>query len=269
MTTVSYRNYSGSAAENYERYFVPAIPLPVSGSLLDAAGLQPGERVLDVACGTGVIARLAAQRVGPTGSVTGADISPDMIEVARSIVAPASPIIDWHVSDAASLTLPDRAYDVVLCQLGLMFIEDRQRALTEFRRVLREDGRVAISTPGPITKVFEVLEEAIVEHIAADLGGFVRAVFSLHDPDTLISLLGDAGFNDVTAGLRTVALQLPGPAEFLWQYINITPLAPFVAQAPPDRQAAMEHQVLERWEPYVVDGKLRVDQPMVVTSARR
>ena len=269
MTTVSYRNYTGSAAEKYERYFVPAIPMPVSVPLLDAAALKPGERVLDVACGTGVIARLAAQRVGPTGLVTGVDISPDMIDVAQSIDAPASPVINWHVSDAASLPLPDRAYDVVLCQLGLMFIEDRHAALTEARRVLTEGGRVAISTPGPITKVFEVLEEGIVEHIAADLGGFVRAIFSLHDPDALISLVGDAGFHDVTAGLRTIALQLPRPAEFLWQYINITPLAPFVAQASPDRQAAMEQQVLERWEPYVVDGKLRVDQPMVITSARR
>ena len=81
---LSYRSYTGTAAENYERYFVPAIAVPVSAALLESAALQPGERVLDVACGTGVIARRAAERVGPTGTVTGFDLAPDMIEVARA-----------------------------------------------------------------------------------------------------------------------------------------------------------------------------------------
>ncbi len=84
MTTASYRRFTGTGAENYQRYFVPAIATPVSGELLRTAALGPGDRVLDVACGTGVIARLAAEQVGPTGSVTGIDVAPDMIDVARS-----------------------------------------------------------------------------------------------------------------------------------------------------------------------------------------
>ena len=79
---VSYRQYSGIAAENYERFFVPAIARPVADDLLSAARLRSGERVVDVACGTGIIARLAAERVGPDGSVVGVDVAPDMIEVA-------------------------------------------------------------------------------------------------------------------------------------------------------------------------------------------
>jgi 2-polyprenyl-3-methyl-5-hydroxy-6-metoxy-1,4-benzoquinol methylase len=82
MTSVTYRSFTGTAAENYERYFAPAIATPVSAGLLTAAALQPGERVLDVACGTGLIARVAAERVGRNGSVTGIDITPDMIDVA-------------------------------------------------------------------------------------------------------------------------------------------------------------------------------------------
>ena len=87
MTTVSYRSFTGTAAENYERHFVPKIATPVSVALLETAALQPGERVLDVGCGTGVIARLAAEAVGSSGTVTGLDLTPDMIEIARAVVA--------------------------------------------------------------------------------------------------------------------------------------------------------------------------------------
>lgn len=87
---VSYRQYSGTAAENYQRYFVPTIATAVSADLMGAADIQPGERVLDVACGTGVIARLAAEQVGPGGTVVGVDVAPDMIEVASTIPVPRS-----------------------------------------------------------------------------------------------------------------------------------------------------------------------------------
>jgi ubiquinone/menaquinone biosynthesis C-methylase UbiE len=268
MTTASYRRFTGTGAENYQRYFVPAIATPVSVELLRTAGLRPGHRVLDVACGTGVIARLAAEQVGPSGSVKGIDVAPDMIDVARSITVPAGAHIDWHVSDAATLPEPDGSWDVVLCQMGLMFMEDRAAALAEMHRVLEPGGRVIVSTPGSIQPPFELMEEAIVEHINADLGGFVRAVFSMHDPDAVTHLLRDAGFVDVSADVRTSTLRLPAPAEFLWQYVNLTPMGPLVAGAPEAAKQAMERQVVERWQPFVADGRVRVDQPMVIASGR-
>src|SRR3954449_1368400 len=96
MSSVSYRHFTGTAAENYQRDFVPAIAEPVSRDLLHAANLQRGERVLDVACGTGLISRLASECVGADGSVTGIDIAPDMIEVAKSVAAPDGAKIDWR-----------------------------------------------------------------------------------------------------------------------------------------------------------------------------
>ena len=269
MTNVSYRNFTGTGADGYERHFVPAIATPVSADLLATADLQPGERVLDVACGTGIIARLAAARVGPTGAVTAIDLAPDMIAVARATSAPASPPIDWRVGDARSLPFPDEHFDVVTCQMGLMFMEDRTAALSEMRRVLVDGGRLVVNTPGAIQAPFELLEQAIVQHISAELGGFVRAVFSVHDPDVVAALLRDAGLDDVDVHVSTATLELGPPAEFLWQYINLTPMGPFVAQASEAAQAAMERQVVEAWAPFVVDGVTPVAQPMVVATGRR
>lgn len=267
--SVSYREYTGTAAENYQRDFVPAIAEPVSAALFEAAALRPGERVLDVACGTGVIARRAAELVGPTGTATGVDVAPDMIDVARGTPAPATPLIDWHVGDATSLPFPDGSYDVVLCQMGLMFMEDRAGALAETYRVLAPGGRVVVSTPGEIQPVFVALEQAIVDHVNPDLGGFVRAVFSMHDVRAVSELLRGAGLHDVTGAVTRVRLRLPAPEEFLWQYINVTPLAPLVAQAPQAAQQAMEQQAVADWQPYIVHGRLDVEQPMVIATGRR
>ncbi len=268
MTTVSYRNQTGTGAENYERFFVPAIATPVSGRLLEAAALQPGERVLDVACGTGLIARLAAEQVGPTGTVTGVDVAADMLDLARRVAVSGGAPIEWHEGDAAELPFPDESFDVVTCQMGLMFF-DRSAALAEMRRVLAPGGRVVVNTPGTIQTPFELMEQAIVDHISADLAGFIRVVFSLPDPDTLGGLLDAAGFADTEANRYTATFDLPGPAEFLWEYINLTPLGPFVADAPEAAQVAMERQVVEGWQSFVVDGRTPLDQPMAIATGRR
>ncbi len=268
MTDTSYREFTGRAAENYERFFVPAIGIPVAGELLRAADLQPGERVLDVGCGTGLIARRAATAVGGTGTVCGIDVSPDMIEMARTIRVSGAPT-DWHVGDAAALPFPDGSFDVVLCQMTLMFVGDRQAAVNEIHRVLAPGGRVAINTPGPIQPTFESMERAIVAHISPDLAGFIRMVFSMHDPAEHGSLLKEAGFTDVSARSYSAEFDLPSPTEFLWQYINLTPMAPFVADAPESARDAMDAQVTASWQPFVRNGRTPVDQPMVLVMASR
>lgn len=181
MTMSTYRHYSGSAAELYQSFFVPAIAEPVSRELLRTADLQPGERVLDVACGTGVVTRAAAEHVGSTGTVTGVDVAPEMIEVAKATPAAGAPI-QWYEADAASLPLPDASYDVAFCQMGLMFVEDQAGALAEMHRVLAPGGRIVINTPGRIQPLFEAMERAIVENLDPQLGAFVSAVFSLARP---------------------------------------------------------------------------------------
>ena len=268
MTSVTYRHYSGSAAQLYQSFFVPSLAMPVSDELLRAAALQPGMRVLDVACGTGVVTRAAAEQVGPTGSVTGIDVAPDMIAVAKTVPAGGAPIT-WQEADGASLPLPDELDDVGLCQMGLMFMEDRAGALRELHRVLTPGGRVVINTPGRIQPLFKVMEQAIADHLDPALSGFVSAVFSMHDPSALADLLREAGFADVTSREYTATFDLPGPAEFLWNYINLTPMGPLVADAPEEAKVAMERQVVEAWTPSVVNGRIPAEQPMALATGVR
>src|SRR5262245_39924258 len=122
MSSVSYQDFTGTAAENYQRDFVPAIATPVSRELLQVADLQPGEHVLDVACGTGAITRMASELIGADGTVIGVDIAPDMIHVAKQVPLPDGAPIKWRIANAATLPMADASVDVVLCQMGLMFM---------------------------------------------------------------------------------------------------------------------------------------------------
>lgn len=268
MTAPSYRDFTGTAAELYESFFVPTIATPVAAELLRSARLQPGERVLDVACGTGVITRAAAEQVGSTGTVTGVDLSPDMIAVAKETPAAGAPI-DWQLADAEDLPLPDGAYDVALCQMGLMFMQDKPAALAELHRVLAPGGRVVINTPGRIQPQFAALEQAIVDNLGAELGAFVSAVFSMHDPDQVAALLRDAGFQDAGAAEYTALVTLPGPAEFLWKYVDLTPMGALIADAPAAAKQATEEQLVASWQPFTEGGVTPVDLPVVLGTGRR
>src|SRR5438105_15897251 len=120
---------AGSAPENYERYLVPAIFGPWAADLLALAAPQPGERIMDLACGTGVVARLTAERVGTAGVIVGLDLNPGMIELARSLPALNGAAVDWRVGSALELPFAHATFDVVLCQQGLQFFPDRSAAL--------------------------------------------------------------------------------------------------------------------------------------------
>ena len=117
------------AAELYERCPARYILGPWAPLLVDVANLAQSERVLDVACGTGVVARIAAKRVGPTGRVVGIDLNPGMIAVAQSLAAPVGTRIEWIERSALDLRLEDASFDAVLCQQGLQFFPNKLVAL--------------------------------------------------------------------------------------------------------------------------------------------
>jgi ubiquinone/menaquinone biosynthesis C-methylase UbiE len=264
-STPSFEAYGGSAPENYERYFVPAIGMPLATELTELAELRSGERVLDIACGTGVVAKLAAERVAPTGTVAGTDINPGMLSVARSTTPPRT-AIDWYEASADSLPSDDSSFDVALCQLGLQFFPDRPAALREMWRVLAPGGRVAVSVPGPTPRIFQIMEEALAHHLNADVAAFVHVVFSLHDAREMTEFMTDAGFRDVQGRAHTKMLWLPAPETFLWQYVHSTPLAAAVAQLGGEDRAALARDVATQWQPFTRDGGLVLEQGVTVAT---
>lgn len=262
--------YGLNAPENYERFFVPVLGEPIAQGLVRKAALRPGERVLDVACGTGIVARLASQRVGESGSVTGLDINPGMLAVARS-VAPPDPDrpIEWIESGAEAMPLQDEAFDAVLCQMGLQFMEDKSAALKEIYRVLVAGGRLFLNVPGPAGDLFANLSEVLGRHIGPEAAGFVHHVFSLNDSGMIRNLLTGAGFRDtgVTVTAKNKLLPLPAPKDFLWQYIYSTPLAGVLAEEEEDTRAALEAEVVNRWQKFVDDGAFIYEQRIITASA--
>jgi ubiquinone/menaquinone biosynthesis C-methylase UbiE len=259
--------YSGTAPENYERYFVPSIAAPLAEDLVRIAALSPGERVLDVACGTGVVTRLAGQRVGDSGSVAGLDVNPGMLAVARSAASPKL-AIDWYETSAEAIPLPDGAFDVALCQMGLQFIPNKLGALREMRRVLAPGGRLVLNLPGPTPSLFAAMADALGKHISPQAASFVHIVFSLHDEQELRELMKGAGFHEVDVQTTRTTLTLPPAKEFLWQYVSSTPLANLVAKASDESRAALEEEVGNKWRNFTSDGTLTCDVPMTTVTGR-
>jgi len=255
-------------AINYEKYFVPAIGAPLAKDLIRHAALHSGERVLDVACGTGVVARLASEEIGADGMIVGVDVNPAMLEAARSAVPPDKPI-EWCEASAENMPLPDASFDVVTCQMGLQFMPDRHGALREIRRVLAPGGRLILNVPGPTPPVMAIMEEGLGHHIGTEAAGFAHQVFSLHDTDEIQKLVEDAGFQEVAVTAATHSLPLPPPKEFLWQYIQSTPLIGVVAQVNNERRDLLERDIVTKWEEFVQDDALMMRVRMVVATARK
>lgn len=200
-------------AEMYEQFYGPAIFEPCTHMLVAYAAPRPGESVLDIACGTGQVARRVAPLVGEQGSVTALDVNPGMLAVARTLPPPAGAVIDWREGDAVDPQLPDSVYDLVLCQHGLQFFRDRAAAVRHMKRVLRPGGRLALAVWQGLDRnpVFRSLAEAEAPHLEplgmtfADL----VAPFSMGDAGEVRRLLEAAGFTAIDFAGGSIEARFP------------------------------------------------------------
>lgn len=234
----------GTRAEIYDAIFIPAMVAEWSPRLAERVGLQPGERVLDVACGTGDWTRCAAARVGPQGQVVGLDISPEMSAVARrkDAAEPGSAPIAWREGSADALPLPDAAFDVVCCQLGLMFFPDRVAALAEMRRVLAPGGRLALMVWGRMAQCpgQMAVAAAWARHLGDEAAVGFHRQHVLCDPAEVHGLLAAAGYREIEAWRVLGNMRFPTAAHLVRGYAALSGL-----QVAPATAAALIRDVSE------------------------
>jgi SAM-dependent methyltransferase len=191
MSGVDTGQVSASAAEVYEEFFLPALFQEWPPRIVDAARIATGQKVLDVACGTGVLARAAAGRVGPAGKVVGLDLNEGMLAVAKA----KAPQVEWRQGRAEALPFDAGSFDAVVSQFGLMFFDDRRRAIAEMWRVLRPGGRLVVAvwdslenTPG-----YAAVTEMLHRLFGVEFANALRSPYSLGDREALGVLFAEAG----------------------------------------------------------------------------
>ena len=205
-----------TAAEAFEKFVVPATTRPLAKELVRLAAPRSGERVLDLACGTGIVIRFAAPLVAPGGAADGLDSDPAMIAVARSIVrCPDGVTLSWHCADAQRMPFEDAAFDVALCLMGLQYMPDSVAALSEMRRVIKADGRLVLA-------VWISLEDCKGPHAIAqalsrqniDPTAILKA-YSSHGADRLRGLAQEAGFAHAETFTASATAHFPSIRQFV------------------------------------------------------
>ena len=256
---------SSSAAEFYDEFFVPALFGEWAPRLVAAAELETGMRVVDVACGTGVLSLEAWKAVSPGGAVVGIDLNPGMLSVARQKQSD----VQWHEGAAEALPFDDDAFDAVLSQFGLMFFADKRLALREMWRVLRPRGRLVIA-------VWDSLDQApgyagvtaLLARLFGDaIADLLRSPYSMGDVEGLRSLLAEMGAD------RAKIERLPGEARFpsirAWMECDVRgwTLADKLDDQQFERLAAEAESELQRF--VNAEGMVRFAHPALVASATK
>jgi ubiquinone/menaquinone biosynthesis C-methylase UbiE len=260
FATVDHHHWQldGSAPELYQKYLVPAITTKWAEDLVSRGQPRTGEDVLDVACGTGVVAHLASKRM-TGGHVTGLDLNKGMLAVARTLPSEGAPI-DWIEGSALDLPFPAEKFDLVLCQLGLQFFPDQGRALREMRRVLSPSGRVPLSVYSPIERTpgANAFVLALDRVLGPTASRIKRGEHSFNAPDELQQLLIGAGFAEVEVQTVEQKIGFPSVLDYVRFQLLATPMAALLSdRAEADRESTIKTVALETAglsDPAVLEG---------------
>ncbi len=254
---------SQEAAEVYESRFVPALFATWCADVMEVAGPRPGQAVLDVACGTGVVARAVADRLAGDGRVVGLDLNPTMLAVAGRV----RPDLEWRQGDAAEQPFADATFDLVTCQASLMFFPAPVAALREMARVTRPGGAVVVLVPGRFERspAYVRLAEVCAGYVPG-AGDLIRAYFSHGDLPALTGLVGAAGL--VVESTRTDLHDVVFDSidEFVATEVGATPLADQVDAGAYGRLLADARDALAGYVD--ADGRSRVPIESHVVRAR-
>ena len=185
---------STTAAEKYESQKVPSVFGPLANATLEAVSLPESVRVIEVACGTGIISRLISEQLPGNGRIVGTDLNPAMIEVARKTTPPSRHSVEWLACDVIDLPFADGEFDIAICQQGLQFFPDKPKALAEIRRVVAPGGRLILTCWRTISPLFQAVSDSLMQRVSEKAAKQALGPFSFRDGDCIASLLTEAGF---------------------------------------------------------------------------
>lgn len=265
MTATETFHLQLAAAELYEQKFVPAIFAEWAPLLIDAAKISPGQSVLDVACGTGIVARHAADRLGESGVVVGLDLNDAMLTVARRI----RPDIDWRQGDAGALPFPGDSFDSVLCQMALMFFPDRVGALREMGRVAHDGGTVAVVVPGGLAEqpAYGPFVDVAARHAGPEAMSLLNAYWSCGDIGGLRALFDSAGLEVVSARTHTGTARHASVGAFVATEVEGSPL---VDRITPEQYAGIREDARRVLRPFTsADGSVAAPLRGHIVTARK
>lgn len=209
-------------AEMYESKFVPALFADWAPHVVDMGDVSAGQVVLDVACGTGIVARTAVERVGAEGRVVGVDLNPAMLTVAERVC----PGVELHQADVSGLPFEDGSFDVVLCQMALMFFPDRRAAISEMGRVAKPQGTVVIMVPSSLDAqpAYRLLVELAARHAGPDAVAMLSAYWACGDLDELLGTVRAAGLEVLSTRTRMGTCRFDSIDEFVAVEVESTPV---------------------------------------------
>jgi ubiquinone/menaquinone biosynthesis C-methylase UbiE len=262
--------FVGSIPENYDRYLGPVLNDPYAVDLVSRLNVPADASVLELACGTGILTRRLRDRLGPDARLVATDLNEAMLNYAARKFKPGEGI-EWKQADAADLLFKDQSFDAVVCQFGLMFVPDKEKALSEIYRVLKPGGTFLFN-------VWDAIEYNELPHLAhaiiADFfddnpPDFYEIPFSFHDVETIQSFLSAAGFSEMEFYLLRLEAESPSAEEVARGLVHGNPMINVLRERRETRIPEIEAAVAAAVAAQCGDDPVRARMQALICSAIR
>ena len=260
----------GSAAQSYEEQQVPSLLRPLAELTLRHVVVNEGDQVIDVACGTGIMGRLVAEKLGNAGSVVGVDLNPGMIEVAREHSPETSVSVEWLQGDANDLQFPDSSFDITFCQQGLQFFPEKVAALKELRRVTTPGGSIILTVWSAVSPVNAAISDALARYVNDEAAQSALSPYAFRDAEVIKGLMIEAGIQGITMETLVVERLIMGQGEeSIPKMMAGTPYGVDFGKADEATQRAVVKDVVEALQGFQGDNGIVVPEETHLIRATR
>jgi ubiquinone/menaquinone biosynthesis C-methylase UbiE len=263
--------FVGDIPRNYDRYLGPALFHGFADDLAERIFVMPGMRILETACGTGILTRRLADRLRGIGSIVATDLNEAMIGHGRAQMPAESGHVEWQPADATKLPFPDQSFDAVVCQFGLMFFPDKPAGIRETFRVLKPGGRYLFSVWDALAKnpLQRITHETTGRFFPADPPSFYTVPFSLHDPVPLRTMLAEEGFERIEVTYVEKTGTSASAADAATGLIEGNPILDAIMARRPEALGDIKRATAAAIAAELGDPPARIPLHAIVLSARR